>query len=261
MNEFYEWSDNNNLHHLPTRGVQLTWSNGRNAQRQTERRLDRAICNHAWLDVCSSLNVSTLIKHKSDHFPLLLEFEITPRSFMSQFKFMQMWTKHADCERVIQESWNINMVGCPMYILNHKLKNLKQNLKICNKTTFGNVHNIVKEAEQNLASIQADIDTLGPTDTLLDQHKAAQIQMENSLDIEEEFWREKSKVAWHSDGDRNTKYFHKLAKIKNTSKYITNLMNGDDMIKDPDEISSHITNHLKIFLLLTLMCRLCRLIN
>jgi len=67
---FFEWSDNNNFHHLPTRGVQFTWSNGRDAHRHTERRLVRAICNHAWLDLCSSLNVSTLIKHKSDHFPL-----------------------------------------------------------------------------------------------------------------------------------------------------------------------------------------------
>ena len=245
MNDFFDWSDSNNFHHLPTRGVQFTWSNGRDAPRHTERRLDRVICNNAWLDLCSSLNVSTLVNHKSDHFPILLDFETSTHSFASQFKFMHMWSQHEDCKRVIQETWNINIVGCPMYILNQKLKILKQKLKIWNKTIFGNVHNMVRDAEHKLSLIQSDIDILGITDFLMDQHKVAQIQLENVLNIEEEFWREKSKVTWHTDGDRNTKYFHRLTKIKNTSKLINSLMNGDNMITDPEEISSHITNHYK----------------
>ena len=158
---------------------------------------------------------------------------------------MQMWTHHKDCHKVIQEVWNTNIVGCHMYILSQKLKILKQKLKVYNKIVFGNVHNMVKIAEQDLALLQSDIDTNGPTESLMEYHKDAQFQLENALKIEEEYWREKSKVAWHSNGDRNTKYYHKLTKIKNTSKLITILMNGDDMVYDLDEISSLITNHFK----------------
>lgn len=129
MNEFYSWSDTNNFVHLPGRGIQFTRSNRRSVQRSTERRLDRAICNQDWLDVCSTINISTLVNHKSDHFPLLLEFENSNICFRSQFKFMQMWTHHDDCKRLIQETWNTNFVGCPMFILNQKLKLLKQKLK------------------------------------------------------------------------------------------------------------------------------------
>lgn len=74
MEEFFDWSDSNNLYHIPTRGAQYTWTNGRGA-RQTERRLDRAICNQLWLDSCASLAVTTLTKFKSDHFPILLDFK------------------------------------------------------------------------------------------------------------------------------------------------------------------------------------------
>jgi len=245
MNEFFDWSDSNNFIHLPTRGVQFTWANGRRGLRHTERRLDKVVCNQAWIDVCSSLNVSTLTKHKSDHFPLLLDFETSQHKFLSQFKFMQMCMQHEDCKRVNQEAWNINMVGCSMFILNQKLKVLKQKLKIWNKTIFGNVHSLVKEAEQKLSNIQADIDLLGISNSLMEHQKAAQIFLENALSMEEEFWREKSKVAWHTDGDRNTKYFHKLSKIKNTSKLINSLMIGGNMVTDPQQISSHITEHFK----------------
>ena len=245
MNEFFDWSDTNNFIHLPTRGVQFTWSNGRDRHRHTERRLDRVICSQDWIDACTSMNVSTLVKHKSDHFPLLFEFDNSTLRFSSQFKFMHMRTHHGDCHRVIQEVWNTNIVGCHMFILSQKLKTLKQRLKVWNKTVFGNVYNMVRVAEQNLAHLQSDMDTNSITDSLLEQHKDAQFQLENAFLIEEDYWREKSKVAWHSDGDRNTKYFQRLTKIKNTSKLITTLTNGDDMVYDPDQISSLITNHFQ----------------
>lgn len=47
MNDFFDWSDSNNLFHLPTRSAQYTWSNGRRGNRLTERHLDRAICNQS----------------------------------------------------------------------------------------------------------------------------------------------------------------------------------------------------------------------
>lgn len=86
---------------------------------------------------------------------------------------------------------------------------------------------------------------LGNSDSLFEQQKAAQVDLELALDKEEDFWREKSKVAWHANGDRNTRYFQRLTKIKNTSKLITSIKDGDNMITEPNLISSHITNHFK----------------
>lgn len=82
---------------------------------------------------------------------------------------------------MIQEDWNTNIVGCHMFILSQKLKILKQKLKVWNKTVFGNVHNMVRVAEQNLAQLQSDMDTNGITNSLLEQHKDAQFQLENAL--------------------------------------------------------------------------------
>lgn len=63
MVEFQNWSETYNLLHLPTRGAEFTWANGREGQRYTERRLDRALCNQACLDLFTSVNVTTLVKH------------------------------------------------------------------------------------------------------------------------------------------------------------------------------------------------------
>jgi hypothetical protein len=63
--------------------------------------------------------------------------------------------------------------------------------------------------------------------------------------MEELFWLEKSRVKWHIDGDRNTKYFHRLAKIKNSTKLINVSRDGDNVITDPTEIANIIVNHFQ----------------
>jgi hypothetical protein len=61
--------------------------------------------------------------------------------------------------------------------------------------------------------------------------------------MEELFWHEKSKVKWHCEGDRNTTYFHKMAKIRKATNQITSIRNGDITLNDPDEVKAHIVNH------------------
>jgi hypothetical protein len=102
-----------------------------------------------------------------------------------------------------------------MYILNQKLKHLKNALKLWNKTTFGDIHSQVKIATNNVNLIQDEIDSLGITDELLEQEKNAQLNLEKALQVEETLWQHKSKVNWFSQGDRNTTFFHRMAKIRN----------------------------------------------
>jgi len=45
--------------------------------------------------------------------------------------------------KLIHDSWVNKVVCCSMFILQHKLKRLKINLREWNKNSFGNVHNAV----------------------------------------------------------------------------------------------------------------------
>jgi len=132
-----------------------------------------------------------------------------------------------------------------MFILSQKLKHLKKNLKVSNKNVFGNIQNHVTIAEQEVQNIQAQIDTHGLTDTLLNQQKLAHINLDKALNKQEAFWKEKSKTNWHIDGDRNTAYFHRLAKIKTKTNLISSIRSSDQVITDPEQISEHISNHFK----------------
>jgi hypothetical protein len=168
MLDFQNWSDNNNLVHLHTRGAKFTWSNGRRGRNNTQKRLDRVIVNQDLINSCQSFNVCTLTKLRSDHFPLLFDFQIQNNQFSSSFKFLKMWISHPDCINIIKQCWNNNVSGCPMFILSQKHKLLKEALKVWNKKTFGDVHSQVSLAYKELADIQMNIDAVGSSDLLLD---------------------------------------------------------------------------------------------
>jgi len=57
------------------------------------------------------------------------------------------------------------------------------------------------------------------------------------------FWSEKARIKWHSDGDRNTAYFHRSAKIKQAYKKISTLRVDDTLITDQEQIAEHVISH------------------
>jgi exonuclease III len=245
MVDFHEWTSNNNFLHLPTKGAWFTWSNGRKGRAHTEKRLDRVICNQSWVSFCNNVTVSTLVNAKSDHYPILLDFNFSNTTFTSQFKFHKMWSLHDSCKDLISNVWSTSFVGCPMFILCSKLKLLKERLKIWNKQVFGNVHSFVKDAEENLSNIQSHIINNGYTDGLRELEKNAQNRLEEALTRQDWFWQEKARVNWHVEGDRNTGYFHRIAKIRNNTKTLSSIRAGDTLLLEPTQIADHIVHYYK----------------
>lgn len=127
-----------------------------------------------------------------------------------------------------------------MYILSEKLKHLKHKLKVWNKDVFGNVHDRVSKAQQAVDRIQEQTSVLGFSDDRFEQEKAAQMELSLALSFQEEFWREKSRIDWHSNGDRNTSFFHKVTKFRNTTKKMSVLKKDGLILDRKEDIESHV---------------------
>ncbi|XP_019431934.1 PREDICTED: uncharacterized protein LOC109339025 [Lupinus angustifolius] len=185
----------------------------------------------------------TLTRSTSDHHPVLLGFsnEI-PRS-QAQFRFLRMWLKHEGLRGVIENHWANQVVGCPMYILSTKLKGLKAILNCWNKEVFGNIHSRVKEALSKVERFQQRITNEGHYDNLMTQEDQAQNELMVALAAEEEFWKEKSRLNWQISGDRNTSYFHNIAKIRYATKSMCMLRQGENTLLDRQEIEHHVLDY------------------
>lgn len=73
--EFRNWSDAGQYIHINTRGSQFTWTNGRKQSAYTEKRLDRSICNVAWIDFWNSIDCLHSHKKQIRPFPSAFEHE------------------------------------------------------------------------------------------------------------------------------------------------------------------------------------------
>lgn len=81
-----------------------------------------------------------------------------------------------------------------MFILDKKLKIRKEKLKEWNKSCFGNVQENVKKAEDNLIRIQKSIGIHGNSNYLKQQEKESLLNLDEVLNLEEAFWREKARI-------------------------------------------------------------------
>ncbi|XP_019423031.1 PREDICTED: uncharacterized protein LOC109332502 [Lupinus angustifolius] len=134
-----------------------------------------------------------------------------------------------------------NSTACSDFVNFIQSSNLKD-LRTWNKSTFGNIHHAVNIALQYLETIQNEINLDSDNDDLLAQENLAQKQLLNALNLEEIFWKDKARVNWHTHGDRNTSYFHKLTRIREATKAISMIRHDDNIITDPYAISSHIVH-------------------
>ncbi|KAF1887919.1 hypothetical protein Lal_00023927 [Lupinus albus] len=147
----------------------------------------------------------------SDNHPLFLSFSNNTFNTVVPFRFHKMWLQNADLKRMVELSWSTDFVGCHVFVLSKKLKLLKVMFRTWNVEVFDNVHLRVKNVLASVENIQARLNGL-----------------DQDLDHIE--------VNWHTQEDRNTKFFHQVAKIRISTKSLSMLRDGVDVLLDQDDI-------------------------
>lgn len=65
-----------------------------------------------------------------------------------------MWIDHDDCERIIAGTWGEGLGGADMKRVMDKIPACSQQLEAWNKSTFGLVHNKIKQSRHQLQQLQ-----------------------------------------------------------------------------------------------------------
>lgn len=126
-----------------------------------------------------------------------------------------------------------------------KLEALKTDLKKWNAEVFGDVGKKKKELLEGIRE-------LGSVDegrSLEEEEKVRKTDMSRELEktllSEEIIWRQKSRALWLKEGDKNTKFFHRLANSRHKFNQVDSLSINGEVSRNPRETQEHIVHFYK----------------
>lgn len=187
-----------------------------------------------------SLHVGT--RTGSDHSPLFLNCDDTAfPANQSPFRFQSMWLTHPEFMTTIRTSWVLPLcAACPIRRVILKLKRLKNTLKSWNKEVFGNIFLKLDKIDAKISDLQLSASKTGYSEDLWLEEVIAQSEFCNILHQKSIFLKQKSRASWLSDGDRNSKFFHRAVKMKHSTDGIKSLEIDGSPCSELSLIKAHV---------------------
>ncbi|XP_058211464.1 uncharacterized protein LOC131323632 [Rhododendron vialii] len=232
MRDFVEFCNNMELEDLPMLGRKYTWTNYQD--QAILSRLDRFLMSHQWIQQFKVLQWG-LERPISDHCLVVImddNRDWGPRPV----KFMDIWLSHPDYMRLAKESWeNTLMFGWAGFKLVQKLKAVKERLNVWNKKEFGDVNLALQviEAEFHQFDLLAEDRQLSPIE------KAAKCKANSEFwrlsRLTESLWRQKSRIKWFKEGDKNTRFFQVVANNRYKRDVVGSINVSGRVVEDPSE--------------------------
>ncbi|XP_026452200.1 uncharacterized protein LOC113352613 [Papaver somniferum] len=242
MKDFGKFCDRHELIDLPMNGAKYTWRSSFSSPNPRLSKIDRFL---VWEDHFPTINVSALARPISDHKPIKLSWSYEDWG-APPFRCVAMWFLEASFLSLLKQWWtSFSCSGSASFIMAKKLQLLKEQIKKWNKEVFGRID---RRNEKILADIvvldQLDDDrTISPSQ--LATRSNIRLQYEEVADMIYLHWLNKSGAQWFQHGDRNTKYFHKLAKHRRRRNNVVRLRINGSWVEDKAEIKNHIVEHFK----------------
>ncbi|KAM0931352.1 hypothetical protein ACQ4PT_000394 [Festuca glaucescens] len=206
-------------------GLPYTWDNRQEGARNIKARLDRSLGDDKFLERFDGTSVSHIQTTESDHCGILISMRksnwLDGSGQGKPFKYENMWRRHEHYEEVVKDSW-VDGAANFEYVMS-SLNQLRSRRICWSREEFGSVKNELKAMRQKLEALRLGSLRSGPTGA----EKDLMMRISELPAREEAMARQRSRIQWLKDGDRNTAFVHAKAKDRARNNLISSLKRDD----------------------------------
>ena len=198
-------------------GNRFSWV-GQRGLHQVKCCLDRTMANPCWLTEYPGSDTEFLEIGESDHRPLITYIAYDHERPRGRFRFDNRMVGKEGFKNTVKRGWNGNgqmqLIRIP---LAQRLGRCRQHI-----STWKRSNRVNSSDKINLLRSRLDMAITTGSLSLLARTELKKELNEAYLE-EEIFWKQKSRIQWLRAGDRNTKYFHAVARGKRIRNRITTI--------------------------------------
>lgn len=191
---------------FPHKGNAMSWM-GYRSSGKVQCRLDRSVGNEDWHQHFSHTKVEYLKLWGSDYRPVLTRVQSREVRIRQSFKFDRRWLQKDGLKEAIEEGWGRGNVTEDRSF-HVKIGEVWRAISRWKKTNPSNTMKKIEAIKEQLEKAQVDENVT--SEELLN----LKWNLCTAFREEELYWKQKSRVLWLKEGDRNTKFFHAVTKTK-----------------------------------------------
>eukprot|EP00253_Pinus_taeda_P004070 PITA_04070 len=248
MDKFNELIEDLRLLDIQTINGICTWNNRRGGKNQIASRLDRFLVSEGIMNKDIFVEAKVMPSLGSDHWPIRLEVDIKVNRGKRPFRFEAFWLRDPEFIKRVEEWWRQSTIQGKgkMHTFQLKLKELKGRIKKWNKEEFGNIMEDKQKLEKEMESLQQKMIMEGRTKECISKEGAILGKLEERRKQEEILWRQKSRIKWLREGERNTKFFHQaMIKHRQRNKILSIKDKNGNRVVEQAEIEQVLMDHHK----------------
>lgn len=191
MESFRDLLNDLRLVDIPTENGIFTWNNRRGETHQIASRLDHFLVSEDLITLDVHFEASILPSLGSDHWPISLSFDIKEVPKNRPFRFKLSWLRDPTFLDKVKYWWqSSNIQGRNrMHTFQLQLKHLKNEIKIWNKTHFGNIQTSMSNLQDRMKQVQQEIILQGRMTLLADQEGIILSELEERRKHEDILWK------------------------------------------------------------------------
>jgi hypothetical protein len=211
--------------------VGLDWTFERRVQggEYCRVRLDRVLASTEWLEMFPLATLHHLHAVKSDHSTILLMNEMEAQNqriaVEKPFRYEVMWERHEEFQSTLEAAWGPSGAG-NVEELQAKLLSTAMALKGWGNSSFGAVRTELRGLRKKLQELRMDTGRSDPTY----EEKKVEERIAELGHREEIMWRQRARIQWLAEGDKNTRIFHHKASMRRKKNKIDKLTRADGSV-------------------------------